>query len=551
MSYPPAKRQRSNTSRESANGTPQTVPPALRHHQVNPVNPVNPGLSLYSPTGYENGGYAIQPTARQTVTYNPYSPSPVTNPANGYAGTYQTSSAAYGTGSYSPQPQANAFAAHYSQAPPNGHITSHHTHYTPGVNAIRNGTFAETQPQTQTQTLLQSQSPQPGTGGTYSPVPTNHHITTYQHQHQHQHQQSRTNTPTTTIPQHPQHPQHTLSQYGEPYTTHTTHTTQPTAHATPYHSNANSYSDPSTMNSHFSPATHLPSPAHLHSPAPLPTSMHQNGNGHTPEDMEDDDEDDDDDALGEMADDSTEAYTNPDLSKTSIPSIPSVPTPPVDTPSRNIQKFKKCSCKTGRGDKKACVFCVCSKQGMGCNPTCSCGDACANPFADLTQFFGSPPAFPKPCGANACFATWLCNQPNVDELDVDLIIDILLYDDTSWASIREYTDEFKKWEESWKMVRGGKRKKHREDRERLEFELLRGALGNCNQSDFNGHWYSFCQGGWVRTNSLYHCQECRVCKSSQEWHCDKHNRCTMDRVCQECASSVPYANMMGYADPGS
>lgn len=283
MSYPPAKRQRSNTSRESANGTPQTAAPALRHHQV------NPGLSLYSPTGYDNGGYSIQPTARQAVAYNPYSPGPVTNPANGYAGTYQTSSAAYGAGPYSPQHQANTFAAHYSQAPPNGHMAPHHTHYTPGVNAIRNGTFAETPSQTQTQTLLHSQSPQPGTGGTYSPVPTPHHITAYQHQ------QSRTNTPTTTIPQHP-HP--SLSQYGEPYAT------QPTAHATSYHSNANSYSDPSPMNTHFSPAAHLPSPAHLHSPAPLATSMHQNGNSHTPEDMQDDDEDED--ALGEMADDSTE-----------------------------------------------------------------------------------------------------------------------------------------------------------------------------------------------------------------------------------------------------
>ncbi|KAI1214398.1 uncharacterized protein F4807DRAFT_126753 [Annulohypoxylon truncatum] len=528
MSYPPAKRQRSNTSRESANGTPQTTAPALRHHQV------NPGLSIYSPTGYENGGYSLQPTARQAVTYNPYSPGPVTNSAGGYAGTYQTSSAAYSAGPYSPQQQANSFAAHYSQAAPNGHMASHPSHYTQaGVNGIRNGNFAETQAQTQTQTLLQSQSPQPGTGGTYSPVPTNHHVTSYQHQ------QPRTNPPTSTIPQHPQHP---LSQYGEPYTT------QPTAHATSYHTNANSYSDPSTLNSHFSPA-HLPSPAHLHSPAPLPTPIHQNGNSLTPEDMQDDD--DDEDALGEAADESTEVYTNPDLSKTSIPSIPSVPTPPVDTSSRGSQRFKKCSCKTGRGDKKACVFCVCSKQGLSCNPTCSCGDACANPFTDLTQFFGSPPAFPKPCGANACFATWLCNQPNVEELDTELIIDILLYDDTSWASIQKNNEPFKKWEESWKRARGGKRKKNREDRERLEFELLRGALGNCNQNDFYGHWYSFCQGGWVPTDAWYHCQECRLCKPSQEWHCDKHNRCTTGGGCPECASAVPYANMLAYPDPGS
>ncbi|KAI1098963.1 hypothetical protein F4804DRAFT_323308 [Jackrogersella minutella] len=531
MSYPPAKRHRSNTSRDSANGVSQTAAPALRHHQV------NPGLNLYSPTGYDNGGYSLQPTTRQTVAYNPYSPGPVTNSAGGYTGTYQTSPAGYGPGPYSPQQQAASFAAHYSQAPPTGHMASHATHYTQaGVNGIRNGNFAETQAQTQTQTLLQGQSPQPGAGGTYSPVPTNHHVTSYN-------QQPRTNPPTSTIAQHQQHP---LSQYGEPYTS------QPTAHAASYHATANSYSDPSTLNSHFSPA-HLPSPAHLHSPAPLSTPAHHTGNGNTPEDdFPEDDIDDDEDAQCETADESTEVYTNPDLSKTSVPSIPSVPTPPIESSARGGQRFKKCTCKTGRGDKKACVFCVCSKQGLGCNPTCSCGDACANPFADLTQFFGSPPAFPKPCGANACFATWLCNQPNVDELDMELIIDILLYDDTSWATIREYTEPFKKWEESWKRARGGKRKKNREERERLEFELLRGALGNCNQNEFYGHWYSFCRGGWVLTDHWDHCQECRLCKPTSEWHCDKHNQCTTDRICPDCASAAPYAGMLtSYPDPSN
>ncbi|KAI0133306.1 hypothetical protein F4776DRAFT_624989 [Hypoxylon sp. NC0597] len=528
MSYPPAKRQRSNTSRDTVNGNPQTAPPALRHH------PVSQGLGLYS--GYENGGYSLQPAARQTVSYNPYSPGAVTNSTGGYGGTYQASSTGYGAGPYSPQQQANTFAAHYSQAPPNGHMASHATHYTQaGVNGIRNGNFADTQAQTQTQTLLQGQSPQPGAGGTYSPVPTNHHVTTYN-------QQPRNNAPTSTIPQ---HPQHALSHFGEPYTT------QPSAHAASYHTNTNSYSDPSSLNTHFSPA-HLPSPAHLHSPAPLSTPMTHNGNGHTPEDLQDDD--DEEDAQGEMADESTEVYTNPELSKTSVPSIPSVPTPPIDTSSRGGQRFKKCSCKTGRGDKKACVFCVCSKQGIGCNSTCSCGDACANPFADLTQFFGPPSAFPKPCGANPCFATWLCNQPNVEELDIDLIIDILLYDDTSWASTREYTEPFKKWEESWKRARCGKRKKNREERERLEFELVRGALGNCNPNGFHGHWYSFCRGCWVPTNLLDHCQECRLCKPTTEWHCDKHNRCTTDRVCSDCASALPYGGMLqvaSYPDPGT
>ncbi|KAI1389226.1 uncharacterized protein F4822DRAFT_405395 [Hypoxylon trugodes] len=531
MSYPPAKRQRSNTSRDSVNGTPQTTAPALRHHQV------NQGINLYSPTGYENGGYPLQTTARQQVNYNPYSPNTVTNTTGGYGGAYQTSSTGYGSGPYSPQQQTPSFATHYSQAPTNGHMTSHVAHYAQAaMNGIRNGTFAtETQAQTQTQTLLQGQSPQAGTGGTYSPIPTNH-VTNYNQQQQQPQQPA--NPPTSTLSQ---HPQHSLSQYGEPYPS------QTVAHPTTYHASTNSYSEtPSTLNSHFSPA-HLPSPSHLHSPAPMSTPLTHNGNGHTPEDLQEID----DDAQGETADESTEIYTNPDLSKTSIPSISSVPTPPIDTSSRNGQRFRKCACKTGRGDKKACIFCVCSKQGLSCSSACSCGEACANPFADLTQFFGPSTIFSKPCGANACFATWLCNQPNVEELDMDLIIDILLYDDTSWANIREYTEPLRKWEEDWKRTRGGKRKKSREERERLEFELLRGALGNCNQNDFYGHWYSFCRGSWVPTDLWDHCQECRLCKPSTEWHCDKHNRCTTDRICPDC-SSTPYSGMLpSYTDPGS
>lgn len=134
---------------------------------------------------------------------------------------------------------------------------------------------------------------------------------------------------------------------------------------------------------------------------------------------------------------------------------------------------------------------------------------------------------------------------------MDLMIDIMLNDDKSWATIREDTEPFKKWEDSWKKARGGKRKKAKEERERLEFELLRGGLGNCNQNDFYGYWYSFCKGCWVPTDSWYHCQECRACEPSSEWHCDKHNRCTQDHVCPDCASA-PYADMMqSYPDPGS
>ncbi|KAI4862415.1 hypothetical protein F4820DRAFT_23920 [Hypoxylon rubiginosum] len=476
MSYPPAKRQRSNTSRESANGTPQTVPPSLRHSHI------SQGLSLYPSPGYENGGYSLQPTARQTVNYNPYSPGAVTTPTGGYGGPYHTSAAGYGTGPYSPQQQANSFATQYAaQSPSNGHMAYHNTNF---------------------------------------------------------HQQPRPNPATSTI-QH-QH-QHALAEYAESYNP------QPTAHAAPYHANTNSYPDASVLNSHFSPAP-LSSPAPIPSPVHLPTPAPQNGNRHTPEDeLREDDEEED--AQGETADESTEVYINPEPPRTSAPT--SMPTPSVESSCKGGQENNRCSCKTGRGNKKPCKSCVCSKYGLGCTASCSCGDACGNVFADLTQFFGPKSTFPKPCGANACFATWLCNQPSIEELEMDLMIDIMLYDDKSWATIREYTEPFKKWEDSWKKARVGKRKKAKEERERLEFELLRGGLGNCNQNDFYGYWYSFCRGGWVPADSWYHCQECRVCKPSSEWHCDKHNRCTQERVCPDCASA-PYADMMqSYPDPGS
>ncbi|KAI2610420.1 hypothetical protein GGR54DRAFT_375309 [Hypoxylon sp. NC1633] len=521
MAYPPAKRQRSNTSRDSANVTAQTTAPALRHAQV------NQGLSLYSAAAYENGGYSLQPTAHQPVSYNPYTPNQVTNATGGYGGAYQASTAGYGAGPYSPQQQANGFAAHYPQASPtNGHMTPHATHYTQAdLNGMRNRSFAETQAQAQVppQTLLQGQSPQSGTGVAYSPIPTNHHAAAFAQQ------QSRTNTPTPALQQQ-QHQQHALSQYADPYPP------QPMPHATSYHASTGSYSDSSTLNSRFSPEP-------LRSPAPLPTPAAQSENAHSPDEMMHEDSEEED-AQGEAADDSTEVYSNPEPPRTSLPSVQSVSTPPIDSSLKGGSKAKKCSCRTGRGDKKACVFCACSKNGFGCSPACSCGDTCGNPFADLAQFFGPSPDFPKPCGPNACFATWLCQQPNVEELDMELMIDILLYDDTSWSSIREYTEPFKKWEESWKKSFGGKRKKKaREDRERLQFELIRGALGNCNPDDFHGYWYSFCQSSWVASDVWEHCQECRICKPSVEWHCDKHNRCTTDHACPDC-ESAPYASMV-------
>lgn len=202
MSYPPAKRQRSNTSRESANGTPQTAPPSLRHSHL------AAGLSLYPSPGYENGGYPLQAAARQQISYNPYSPSAVTTPTGGYGGPYQTSTTGYGPGPYSPQQQANNFAAQYAaQSPPNGHMTYHNTNF------------------------QQQPRPNPAT-------------TTMQHQHQ-----------------------PTLADYAESYTPQpTAHAPpyHPNTNSYPDATVLNSHFSPAQMSS---PAP-IPSPAHLPTPAP-------------------------------------------------------------------------------------------------------------------------------------------------------------------------------------------------------------------------------------------------------------------------------------------
>ncbi|KAH9885931.1 hypothetical protein F4778DRAFT_759702 [Xylariomycetidae sp. FL2044] len=526
MSYPPNKRQRSNTSIDHVNSTPQTQPPALRqaaHHQQQQQqqqqhpqhqhqhqqrqhphqhqhqhhqhqHQVASTLGPYSPTAYTNGGtYAAQATAQQTVSYASYSPNPVAAQSNGYGGAYQGNSTVYGAAPYSPQPQLNSYTTQYTQSQPTEHIQPHavaaaaaaYSHAR--TNGLHNGGA-----------YAQARTPSLDARTTYSPVHANHQTTTaYQ-----------SNTPTL---QHSQQLQHSLPQYSESFSSH------PSPHAPSFHSSSASYAD-TVIGSQYSPA-------------PLPTPLNETRN--VSEDIQ---EDDSEDAQGETADESTELYPNAE------PAKPSLPTPSIDVPK---SPENKCACKKGRGKKKACISCVCSKYGLNCTSSCACGNACGNPFADLTPFFGTKGAFPKPCGPNACFATWLSNQPNIEELDMDLMVDMLLYDDTSWATIREYTSPFKKWEDSWKKARGGKGKKNREERERLEFELLRGGLGNCNQNDFNGYWYSFCESKWVPMDHWEHCPECRICRESSEWHCDKHDKCTTNRVCAECAAA-PYGDTMSY-----
>ncbi|GAP83622.1 hypothetical protein SAMD00023353_0500040 [Rosellinia necatrix] len=512
MSYLPAKRQRSNTSRESSNTIPQTTAPALRQHPSHPSH-LNGSLALYptaaaSAAGYNNGPYAAatQPTAaasahHQAVTYASYSAGPVTTQHNGYgSGGYQgnaSTAAAYGATPYSPQHQPNPYANQYTHAQASPQLSPHGGHYaSAGLNGVQNGAYTQTH----------THNPQTAARMTYSPIPANHQTAASYNQPPPQ----RNNVAVAAMQSQAQHGN--IPSYGDTYASHT-----PT-HSGQYQTASPSYQD-ATVPTHYSPA-------------PLPTPQSHDVSRHMSEDLT---ENDDEDAQGEPADESAEIYTNPDPPRPPVSSIP--------TPSTDQSKLGEtsCSCKKGRGKKKACISCGCSKYGLSCNPQCACGGACGNPFADLSAFFGPSDALTRQCGASPCFATWLRNQPNVEELDADLMVDMLLSDDESWSQIREYTDAFRQWEEQWKRARANKGKKSKDERERLEFELLRGALGNARPEDFNGFRYSFCQSQWVAAEHWDHCPECRMCRSSVEWHCHKHDRCTENRVCPACTSTtLPY-----------
>ncbi|KAI1364337.1 hypothetical protein F5Y08DRAFT_217396 [Xylaria arbuscula] len=509
MSYLPTKRQRSNTSRESSNAIPQTTAPPLRHHPSHP-NHLNGNLALYqtasTSAGYSNGPYATAatqspsatPAHHQAVTYASYSAGPVTTQHNGYGtGGYPSnaSAAAYGNPSYSPQHQTNPYATQYTHAQASPQLSPHAGQYAPSaLGGLQNGAYTQTH----------THNPQTTARMTYSPISATHPTATAILESTSQ----RNNAAMATIQTQQQHG--SLASYGDSYATHT-----PT-HSGQYHSASPSYQDPS-VTGHYSPA-------------PLPTPQSHDVSRHMSEDLP---ENDDEDAQGEPADESPDVYANAE------PNRPvSIPTPSTD---QSKPGEISCSCKKGRGKKKPCISCGCSKYGLSCNSACSCGGACGNPFTDLSAFFGPSDTFPQPCGANPCFATWLRNQPNVEELDLDLMVDMLLSDDESWAQIREYTEAFQHWEERWKRARDGKGKKYKDERERLEFELLRGGLGTARPEDFNGFRYSFCQSQWVPTQLWDHCPECRMCRSSDEWHCMKHDRCTENRLCPNCASTtLPY-----------
>ncbi|KAI0395715.1 hypothetical protein F5Y17DRAFT_184592 [Xylariaceae sp. FL0594] len=501
MSFQPAKRQRSDTSRESSNVIPQTSAPALRQLTNN--------LALYSttptPGTYSNGAYgATQPNTapsanHHAVSYAPYSASPVTGHHNGYGSTgYQNnaSAAGYGGTPYSPQHQTNPYAAanHYPHTQASPQLSPH---FAPsGIGGVQNGAYAQSHSHAPTAARM-----------TYSPVATSHQTTAPYSQ-----PQSQRSNATLAAAMHGQSQHSSLSSYGDSYTAHTT------THSGQYQNPSPTYPDPTIATNY--------------SPAPLSTPQSHDVSRHMSEGPT---ENGDEDAQGESADESSEIYPNPDTLRLPVSTVAasSSDQPRLGEPG--------CGCKKGRGKKRPCATCGCTKYGQGCSSACMCGSACGNPFTDLSTFFGPETLFPRPCAAGPCFATWLRNQPNVEELDMDLMVDMLLSDDKSWAQIREYTASFRNWEERWKRTRNGRGKKAKDDHQRLEYELLRGALGDTKPEGFYGFQYSFCQSGWVPSEAWEHCPKCQVCRPSAEWHCLKHDCCSVNSSCPGCASTkLPY-----------
>lgn len=186
-----------------------------------------------------------------------------------------------------------------------------------------------------------------------------------------------------------------------------------------------------------------------------------------------------------------------------------------------------------------CVSCDCSQSGVECTSSCSCGNVCSNPFGDLSTFFGPSGKFDTECRAGPCFATWLTNQPNISELDLDLMVDMLLTDDKSWAEKCAESEALRLWQDDWNKACQSRGKGGKDVREKLEYGLLRGALGNTGPQYFYGFQYCFCQMTWVVANRWYHCPECRICRSGAEWHCHHHKQCSKAGVCSGCAMSQP------------
>ncbi|KAK6075169.1 hypothetical protein SCUP234_07872 [Seiridium cupressi] len=493
-----AKRMRSNTSNEF---TPQTAP-ALRGRPSHLDAAANVGL--YSPNvNVYDTSFGTIPSGRQDVGYSSF-----------VSTTQHTDYPAAGYGEpYDPHPHANSYTIAHGLPPPSDYNASYGGYYSPDIVAsIHNAPYSPvtTRHSTSVGPETYPPSPIPGSSAGTSLSEIQGHATASA-------------------------AQHALSQQFDDV-----YGAQSVSHPSTHHAQTLAYPD-AVVNSQFTP----PAETVINSQYSVPPPRHLSLNGHHPSPglAELDEEDSDEDAQGETADEAEAIEITPSPVPNTKP-VPSLKRNTSDEPSKSSET--KCACKKGRGKKKACTSCACSRYGRKCGKSCSCGSACGNPFQDLTTFFGPPNKFPKPCDANPCFATWLSNQPNIEELDLDLMVDMLLYDDASWATIKKQTKTFKDWEDKWLKAKNSKSKKLKEDRERLEFELLRGALGNCNSNDFQGFWYSFCRGQWVPMDDWEHCRECKTCAPSNEWHCEQHNRCTTNGTCPGCVGNTSYPELASY-----
>ncbi len=52
------------------------------------------------------------------------------------------------------------------------------------------------------------------------------------------------------------------------------------------------------------------------------------------------------------------------------------------------------------------------------------------------------------------------------------------------------------------------------------------------------YWYSFCWGRAVQDNCVWHCLDCRRCRSWREWHCEGCDQCTygITLPCEHCTN---------------
>lgn len=176
----------------------------------------------------------------------------------------------------------------------------------------------------------------------------------------------------------------------------------------------------------------------------------------------------------------------------------------------------KCRCRLTAKNGPCSGKCACKKWGSVCTSACGCGGCCQSPFQQLQDIFGEsdPPIRPS-----ACLTTWLARN-HVDTIELAQLIITASGDftgdlatlETRWQELAAIPDDSEKIALAQKINR-------------------RGASQDCTY-----YWYSFCRGGWVKTDNTTHCWECRECMDWREWHCKKCKKCTygISLPCEVC-----------------